>query len=203
MILRTTGEDIAEQAVTGGYIGKPYSQMDCQGFVEQVLKDLGVRKPDGTVYNWRGSNSMFRNYIKWRGTIEECKKKFGEIPEGAFVFLVKHDGGEKEKGYRDDLGNASHVGIYAGGCFASPPCIDSQPSRGVALCDLKVFTHVGLMDMVDYYTSPEPPYTSPEPAPIPEEAEVLKAIGILRNQKSSDREYLEALKKLTKYMEVI
>ena len=196
MILRTTGEDIAEQAVSGGYIGKPYKQLDCQGFVEQVLIDLGVRKPDGSVYNWRGSNSMFRNYIRWRGTIDECRKKFGEIPEGAFLFLVKHDGGEKEKGYHDDLGNASHVGLYVGGCYANPPCIDSQPSRGVALCKLNVFTHVGLMDMVDYSTSPDP-------EPKPEEAEALTAIKVLRDSRSSDREYLEALKKLTNYLEVI
>ena len=76
MILRTTGKDLAEQAVTGGYVGIPYGSLDCQGFVEQVLKDCGVRKPDGSPYNWRGSNSMWRNYIKWKGTIAECKEKF-------------------------------------------------------------------------------------------------------------------------------
>ena len=63
MILTTTGAAVAEQAKTGGYIGIPYSKLDCQAFVEQVLRDLGVRKPDGSVYNWRGSNSMFRNFI--------------------------------------------------------------------------------------------------------------------------------------------
>ena len=97
MILRTTGADMAEQAITGGYVGTPYSKLDCQGFVEQVLKDLSVRKPDGTPYNWRGSNSMWRNYIKWKGTIAECKAKFGEIPLGAFMFIVKYDGGEQSR----------------------------------------------------------------------------------------------------------
>ena len=187
MVLRTTGADMAEQAVTGGYVGTPYSKLDCQGFVEQVLRDLSVRKPDGTPYNWRGSNSMWRNYIKWKGTIEECKKKFGEIPQGAFLFLLKWDHREEEKGYHDGLGNASHVGLYVG---TSPlPCIDSQVSRGVDYCKLNVFTHVGLMDMIDYYNEPEP---------VP--AHELDAVRIIRNVDSTDEEVLEALKNLTKYL---
>ena len=41
MILRISGSDLAEQAVTGNYVGIPYSKLDCQGFVEEVLKDCG------------------------------------------------------------------------------------------------------------------------------------------------------------------
>lgn len=194
MILRTTGQDVAEQAVTGDYLGKPYSKWDCQAFVEQVLKDLGVRKPDGSPYNWKGSNSMYRNYIRWRGTIEECKKKFGCIPSGAFMFLVKHDGGEVKNGYHDDLGNASHVGLYVG---TSPdPCMDSQPTGGVQFRKMDVFTHVGLMDMIDYSTSPEP-------TPEPEENEAVIAIHTLRDDNITDRECLEALKTLTKYLKEV
>ena len=171
MILRISGSDLAEQAVTGNYVGIPYAKLDCQGFVEQVLKDCGVRKPDGTPYNWRGSNSMWRNYITWKGTKEECIKKFGEIPLGAFLFLLKWDGGEQERGYHDGEGNASHVGLYTG---TSPlPCMDSQGNRGVDYCKLSVFTHVGLMDMVDYYNKPIPP----EEHPTKEDA--LKALETL------------------------
>lgn len=194
MILRTTGQDIAEQAVTGNYIGIAYKKLDCQAFVEQVLKDLGVRKPDGSPYNWKGSNSMFRNHIRWRGTIAECKKKFGSIPQGAFVFLVKNDGGEVEKGYHDGLGNASHVGLYVG--TAPNPCMDSQPTGGVQYRKLNVFTHVGLMDMVDYSTSPEPPSD-------PDQEEAIRAISIIRSDTSSDAECLKALKTLTKYMKEV
>ena len=190
MILRTTGQDMAEQAVTGGYVGQPYSKWDCQAFVEQVLKDLGVRKPDGSIYNWKGSNSMFRNHIRWRGTIEECKQKFRCIPQGAFMFLVKHDGGEVERGYHDDLGNASHVGLYVG---TSPlPVMDSQPTGGVQYRKLSIFTHVGLMDMIDYSSSPEP-------APRTE----LDAVRIIRNADSTDEDVLEALKTLTKYLKEV
>lgn len=190
MILRTTGQEMAEQAVTGGYVGQPYSKWDCQAFVEQVLKDLGVRKPDGNAYNWKGSNSMFRNHIRWRGTIEECKQKFGCIPQGAFMFLVKHDGGEVERGYHDDLGNASHVGLYVG---TSPlPVMDSQPTGGVQYRKLSIFTHVGLMDMIDYSSSPEPtPRTE------------LDAVRIIRNADSTDEEVLEALETLTKYLKEV
>lgn len=171
MVTRISGEDLAKQAVTGNYVGIPYSRLDCQGFVEEVLKDCGVRKPDGTPYNWRGSNSMWRHYIKWKGTKEECIKKFGEIPLGAFLFLLKWDGGEQERGYHDGEGNASHVGLYTG---TTPlPCMDSQGNRGVDYCKLSVFTHVGLMDMVDYYNEPLPP----EELPTKEEA--LKALDTL------------------------
>ena len=193
MILRTTGQDMAEQAVTGDYLGKPYSKWDCQAFVEQVLKDLGVRKPDGTPYNWKGSNAMFRTHITWRGTIDECRKKFGCIPLGSFVFLVKHDGGEEKRGYHDELGNASHVGLYVG---TSPnPVMDSQPTGGVQYRKLSIFTHVGLMDMIDYATSPEPPVSADE--------EAIKAVHILRSADSSDEECLKALKTLTKHLKEV
>ena len=186
MILRTTGEAVVQQAVNGNYLGAPYSKYDCQAFVEQVLKDLGVRKPDGTPYNWKGSNSMFRTHIRWRGTIEECVKKFGSIPKGAFVFLVKHDGGEEDRGYHDGLGNASHVGLYIG----YNTCMDSEPTGGVQYRKLSIFTHIGLMDMIDYSTNP---------APKPDETEAVKAVHTLRDENSTDEECLKALKFLTKY----
>ena len=190
MSLRISGKALVKQAVTGGYLGTPYSKLDCQGFVEEVLKDCGVRKTDGTPYNWKGSNSMFRNFIQWRGTIAECRKKFGCIPEGAFMFLVTHDGGEVEKGYHDSLGNAKHVGLYTG-MNDVYPCMDSQGDRGVDFCKLNVFTHVGLMTMIDYETQPEPE---------PQDNEAVKAVGTLRNPDSSDEDCLEALKTLTKYL---
>lgn len=188
MILRVPGTALATQAMIGGYIGTPYSKLDCQGFVEEVLKDCGVRKSDGFPYNWRGSNSMWRNFIQWRGTIEECRKKFGCIPKGAFMFLVVHDGGEVEKGYHDSLGNAKHVGLYIGNTNDEYPCMDSQGDRGVDICKLNVFTHVGLMTMIDYENNPEP------------KPDALKAVNTLRNPDSSDEDCLEALKTLTKYL---
>lgn len=144
-----TGEQFAERALTGGYIGIPYETLDCQGFVEKVLADCGVRKPNGTVYDWRGSNSMYRNYYQWRGTVKECEAKFGMIPQGALVFTRKTDGGEVERGYHDGLGNFSHVGIYVG----APHGVIHSTTGGVQygkFPDAKRWTNVSLLSMIDY-----------------------------------------------------
>jgi len=92
------------------YIGAPYSSLDCQAFIEKALADIGIRK------NLPGSNAWYRECIKngWTGTPEECKKKHGKIPPGAFLFIVAHDGKEPAKYRGDGYGNASHIGIYTG-----------------------------------------------------------------------------------------
>ena len=143
-----TGEKLAEQAVNGGYIGIPYKKLDCQAFVEKVISDLGIRKPDGTVYNWRGSNAMYRNYYSWRGTIADCKKKFGMIPEGCLVYTRKTDGGEVEKGYTDGLGNFVHVGIYVGDQQGVP----NSTNGGEQFCKWpdKRWTNITLLSFIDY-----------------------------------------------------
>lgn len=90
------------------YLGTKYSVMDCQAFVERCLDDIGLRK------DLAGSNTWYR-YIRengWVGSPEECKALFGTIPEGAFLFILEHDGKEPEKYRRDGIGNASHIGIY-------------------------------------------------------------------------------------------
>ena len=183
-----TGTEYATQAQSDRYTGVPYSKMDCQTFVEAVLKDCGVRKPDGSAYNWKGSNSMWRNALHWKGTIEECRKMFGGIPLGSWVFIVKHDGGEVDRGYHDEEGNASHVGIYCRD--GSEPVRDSTKTKtrdGVGYRKLDGFTHVGLPNMI-LYNRKEP------------RSEALTAVGILRNQDSSDEDCLKALETLTKYM---
>lgn len=147
----------AEQARSEKYTGIPYSKLDCQAFVEKVLEDCGIRKPDGSVYNWRGSNSMWRNALTWKGTIAECLHRYGEIPLGAWVFIIKNDGGEKEKGYNDNRGNASHVAIYCN--TSSNECVrDSTRSTktkrdGVGYRSIDAFTHVGLPFMIDFTNS--------------------------------------------------
>lgn len=89
------------------YLGVPYSSMDCQGFVERCLSDVGIDE------NLPGSNAWFRK-MTWTGTPEECTASFGSIPKGAFLFILKADGKEPEKYKPDGIGNASHVGIYTG-----------------------------------------------------------------------------------------
>lgn len=169
--------DFAEQARSQRYDNIPYNKLDCQAFVETVLKDCGVRKADGTPYNWTGSNKIWRTALYWRGTIEECLHTYGEIPAGAWVFIVANDGGEKEKGYNDNDGNAKHVGIYADP--SSPlPVRDSTRStktgrNGVGYRSLRDFTHVGLAYMIDFN-----PFVPPRLRPSKEEAG--KALEILK-----------------------
>ena len=58
-----TGIDFAECALSEKWNKYSYSSLDCQGFVEAVLKDIGVRKANGKPYDWRGSNSRQACFI--------------------------------------------------------------------------------------------------------------------------------------------
>lgn len=100
-----TASEFVKQARNGNYIGIPYKTLDCQAFVEKVLKDCGC------YYDWVGSNHMWRDALSYKAKITD----YDRIPAGAWVFTVKNDGGEMARGYRDDQGNARHVGIYLGG----------------------------------------------------------------------------------------
>ena len=147
-----TGLEFAKQAMSSKYNGIPYNKLDCQGFVEEVLKDCGVRNTDGKPYNWKGSNSMWRNALKWKGTIQDCLDTFGKIPSGAWVFIVKNDGGETERGYHDNQGNASHVVIYCNPESDKPVRDSTKTSKrdGVGYRTLEGFTHVGIPTVIDF-----------------------------------------------------
>ena len=129
------------------FLGRSYEEMDCQQFVENAMKEVGIRK------NLAGSNAWFR-FATWTGTPEECKKKFGSIPKGALLFIWSNDGGEKARGYMDGLGNASHIGINTG---RGKGAINSSKSRG-GVCESKFadksikggWNRVGLWDAFDY-----------------------------------------------------
>lgn len=89
------------------YLGRSYDEMDCQEFVERCLEAIGIRK------DLKGSNAWWRE-MTWTGTPEECVRIFGSVPKGAFLFILKDDGGEEKRGYHDGKGNASHIGIKTG-----------------------------------------------------------------------------------------
>jgi hypothetical protein len=178
---KVTGQQYAEQALSSKYDNLKYSQYDCQAFVELVLRDCGVRTASGAVYNWKGSNDMWRNALKWRGTLDECIQTFGCIPAGAWVFMVKHDGGEIPRGYHDDEGNASHVGIY---CRpeSTKSVRDSTKGTnrdGVGYRPVTDFTHVGIPCVL---------YFGDQSDPEPEIPSVTK------------EEALQALETLTKFV---
>ena len=169
-----TGKQYAKLAEDPKYNTLKYSNVDCQAFAKKVLKDLGVRKSNGAVYDWRGSNDMWRNALSWKGTIAEARKKFGTVPEGSWCFMVAHDGGEVPRGYHDNEGNASHVGIVVNDKTAR----DSTKGTGrdgVAYRKLSDFTHIGLPKMLDFdYTNPN--IIEVEAAQVTKISELLKEI---------------------------
>lgn len=192
-----TGKELARAGCP--YLGRTYSEMDCQKFVETALAEIGI------TLDLKGSNAWFRK-MTWTGSPEDCKKKFGCIPDGAFLFIHAFDGGEEQRGYHDGKGNASHIGIFtnlteqqmmdiavaAGNTKAlnygfGSGAIHSSSSRGhVATSKFNGKTisggwnMIGLWNQIDYGdkinsilnggSDPEPaPSPDPEPQPEPEE----------------------------------
>lgn len=135
------------------YIGRLYSEMDCQAFVERCMRDCGLRE------DLAGSNAWYRQVKKhgWVGTPEECIRLFGEVPKGALLFILKQDGREPSKYHGDGIGNASHIGI----CIQRHDgAINSSSSKGkVCYSTFKNksinggWNRVGLYNKFDYGTS--------------------------------------------------
>lgn len=140
-------EAYAQRALSAAYDGYKYSDVDCQGFIEKVLSDAGVKKPDGKRYNWRGSNHIWREALSEKAEITDINS----IPAGALVFTVAYDGGEKERGYNDEEGNAKHVGIYCGSGVVRHSTKTSA-ADGVQQDKIasKRWTHFGLLSCLDY-----------------------------------------------------
>jgi len=105
------------------YLGRSYEEMDCQEFVERCLQDIGIK------IDLKGSNAWYRKCADegWVGTPENCRKIFGSVPKGAFLFIHEYDGGEKKRGYNDGRGNAKHIGLKTG---RGKCAIHSSESRG-------------------------------------------------------------------------
>lgn len=147
----------AAELIEEGYqrIGISYKVMDCQAFVEACLRDIGITT------DLAGSNAWYRA-MNWVGSPEECTRVFGRIPEGAFLFILEHDGGEVKRGYKDGLGNASHIGIYTGS--RGKGAVHSSFTNGM-VCESQFkgrtikggWNQVGLwLDILDYgITDPE------------------------------------------------
>lgn len=132
------------------FLGRPYSEMDCQAFVERCLREIGI------ALDLRGSNAWYRKCKEegWTGTPEDCVRVFGSVPKGAFLFIWDDKGGEVKRGYTDGLGDATHIGIKTG---RGKGAIHSSSSRGcVADSEFRDKTirggwnRVGLWRQLDY-----------------------------------------------------
>lgn len=112
------GKTLVQAAVK--YLGRSYSEMDCQAFPERALSECGMD------INLAGSNTWIREVMK-NGAVmtpEECVRQLGKVPQGAFLFIVEDDGKEPEKYRGDGIGNASHMGI----------CTDETADEMMAYC---------------------------------------------------------------------
>jgi len=134
------------------YLGRKYEEMDCQGFVERCMADVGYPRDLG------GSNSWYRECMKngWVGSPEECAKEFGSVPKGALLFILEAVSVSTSAKFRNDgVGDATHMGIVTG---RGDGAIHSSKSRGgVVTSKFKGKTipnggwnRVGLLDVFDY-----------------------------------------------------
>ena len=149
MSVYRTGKQYAAEAKKEIYDKVKYSQYDCQGFVEKVLANIGIRKETGLPYDWRGSNHIARVACSWIGTKEEAIKKFGEIPIGAWAFIWDDKGGEKARGYIDGLGDYKHIGIYVGDNIVRDSTKTSRRD-GVGNSDISRYNKIGLCMYLDF-----------------------------------------------------
>ena len=132
------------------FLGEPYSKMDCQQFVENCMREVGINQ------NLAGSNAWFRK-MTWVGTPEECKALFGSIPKGALLYILSDAGGEVQRGYHDGLGDAQHIGIKTGrgkGAIhssASKKCVCESEFKDKTIKN-GGWNRIGLWDAFDYGT---------------------------------------------------
>lgn len=168
-----TGEHIAYTAQHSGLLGTPYKKLDCQALVEEVLKMSGLKIP-----NYRGSNHMWRELVYDRKPISDVYS----VPAGSLAFIVKDDGGEKKRGYNDDMKNACHVAIvlYDGSVFEST-------TGGVQYGKLSRFTHYGLIKDVDYEEGDDE-YAGAGRSEVKET--VLKLVSIVRDNLDGLEDYI-------------
>lgn len=176
------------------YLGRPYSEMDCQAFVERCMKDCGLNM------NLAGSNAWYREVRKngWVGSPEECKRVFGQIPKGALLFILKHDGNEPAKYRPDGLGNANHIGFKTG---RNEGAINSSSSKGcVAVSKFKDKTirggwnTVGLYNKFDYGKAINEKLEHGEDVKTPMQGKVTAPTGSTVNlRKTKDGALLERI----------
>ena len=173
--MSVTPFDIKSAALDGGFLGTPYSKMDCQALVEAVLTKAGLRIP-----NYRGSNHQWRELVYDRTEITTGQ----EVPCGVLVFKVRHDGGEVKRGYHDTMGNATHVGVAIGG----GQVVDSS-TGGVKVRSAANFTHWAYIKDVDYEKGSDKGEGSDGTRPTVKET-IQNYLSIIRDNLSALEEFV-------------
>lgn len=129
-----TGKQLAQAAIDALDKGITYQQEDCQAFVENSVKRAG-----GTVKDYMGSNDMLRNALTKMYELPAAIK--GNLLQPGWLLFIVEPGHNSK--YNDEMGDASHVGIFTGAPQAE--VVHSSGSRGgVFPSTLKnAWTHAG------------------------------------------------------------
>ena len=153
--------NVAANAISAVSEGITYDQMDCQGFVEEM-----VRRAGGNM-DYAGSNAMARA-VTWLGTLANAKAD-GKLVKGSLLFIHEETEAGLPAQYRGDgLGDFSHVGIYVG----EKALYDTDKNGNKRLCNVvhsgktlyrvagstlqNGWTHVGWMPEIDYGVEVQP-----------------------------------------------
>lgn len=122
-------------------LGIPHNKLDCQAAVEKALSLVGIK------VNYRGSNDMWRHMVHDRYKIDEFRQAFKTLVPGLICFTLRFDGSEKNRGYYDDMGAATHVGIVL-----DDNTVFQSASRGTEIIDISKtsFNRVAYCDHLDY-----------------------------------------------------
>lgn len=100
---KPSGEQVVAQALQ--FIGRKYSEMDCQAMVEAAVRACGGKM------SYTGSNAMARA-VEHLVPLSQAQKEGLRV--GAALFIHEDGGSYPQKYHADGLGNFSHVGLYAG-----------------------------------------------------------------------------------------
>ena len=100
---KPSGEQVVAQALQ--FIGRKYSEMDCQAMVEAAVRACGGKM------SYTGSNAMARA-VEHLVPLSQAQKEGLRV--GAALFIHEDGDSYPQKYHADGLGNFSHVGLYAG-----------------------------------------------------------------------------------------
>ena len=106
--MKPTRADVAAQAIAAVNEGISYDRLDCQAFVEEM-----VRRAGGDMA-YAGSNDMARSSAVYLATLDNAIAEKRLVP-GAGLLIHEDTEDALPPQYRGDgLGDFSHVGLYVG-----------------------------------------------------------------------------------------
>lgn len=146
---KITGDKLAQAAMNALDMGISYQQEDCQAFVKNSFKRAG-----GDMGRYAGSNDMARNAMSKLYLLPTAMKE-NLMQPGWLLYMIEPGHNTK---YDDEMGDATHVGIYTG--IPGKEIVHSSKSKGGVIASTfhkgHLWTHGGPADAAIYtYESSE------------------------------------------------